>query len=603
MTRPTPPTVTMSSIGAVRRTPVPRLAVMAMACVALLQGCNRSSPEQAMQGTASSVPASVPMAVAVPPAASTASVAPSYQRLSADQLYQMVAPIALFPDRLLAQVLAGATHPDQIPAAQAWRAQQNGDPSAVQNAADQQPWDVSVKALTAFPDVLAQMAQNMPWTTALGQAYANDSSDVMNAIQELRQRASQSGHLKSTPEWSVASAPYTGPATPSDAGEVVPPPSQVIAIDPTPSGMVYVPHYDPTVVYGTAVPLYPDYEVVDTGPVYRNPDDPLVTGLVAFGAGVAIASVLDHHDWGWNAWGMNWGHHHHDRDHHDDDRPSVTYNNTVYTPGRGTWNGPGRFQGPGDGHPPDNPGRPGQPPMVAPPGAVQNVRPGNERSMTIPQFHPQNAQPGAPQDRRDTTLRPTIQDFQQGHEPVPRAPGEPGHPTSNGTIQRPGIPRNPPVPPTPSFHGGETPREALPSPGHSPSVQERPHPMSQPVMEPHPSQRVPDARPYPNESRSSPPPSPTILPRGEAPRPQEAPLTARPDIPHQEAPSRPVEVPRAVPPVPTQSPTMHEPTHETPAPPPRPAPVSHGGGEHEAPSGPPEGGRDQGHGNDHDPRH
>jgi hypothetical protein len=116
---------------------------------------------------------------------------------TADQLYQLVAPIALFPDNLVALVLAGSTYPDQITAAQSWL-QENGSLKGpqLQQAADLQPWEGSVKGLTTFPDVLDQMAKNLSWTSALGDAYFNDQQNVMNAVQVMRQRAQEAGNLK-----------------------------------------------------------------------------------------------------------------------------------------------------------------------------------------------------------------------------------------------------------------------------------------------------------------------------------------------------------------------------------------------------------------------
>src|SRR5471032_1384895 len=130
-------------------------------------------------------------APAAPPQA-----APAYVPPSADQLYQLVGPIALFPDKLVAQVLAASSYPDQVTAADNWLAQNSnlkGRP--LQDAANQQPWDVSVKGLTQFPGVLDQMAHNIPWTSALGDAYVNDPTDVMNAIQVMRQRAAASWRI------------------------------------------------------------------------------------------------------------------------------------------------------------------------------------------------------------------------------------------------------------------------------------------------------------------------------------------------------------------------------------------------------------------------
>jgi len=171
------------------------MAIGASFCVGtlLLGGCNQQ-PEQAP----AAAPASAPTAPATAPA-SSAAPASAYTPPSADQLYQLVAPIALFPDKLVAQVLAGSTYPDQITAADNLVAQNpNLKGTLLQAAVDPQPWDPSVKGLTAFPSTLDQMAKNIQWTTALGEAYVNDPTDVLNAIQVMRQRASAHGNLRST---------------------------------------------------------------------------------------------------------------------------------------------------------------------------------------------------------------------------------------------------------------------------------------------------------------------------------------------------------------------------------------------------------------------
>ncbi len=263
-----------------------------------------------------------------------------YTPPTADQLSQMVAPIALFPDKLVGQVLAGATYPDQIAAANQWLGQNpslKGD--ALQTAETSQPWDVSVKSLTTFPNVLGQMANNIQWTTALGEAYVNDPNDVMNAIQVLRSRAQQSGNLKTSPHLRVStvvrpsepayvtrspSEPvvYSGPA-------VIQPPPQTIVIEPAEPDVVYVPQYNPTVVYGAPMPVYPGW--VYHQPAYTT-ETLVTTGALSFGIGVLVgAAVSHHHDWGWNSWGVNWGgpapspgygggwH-----------RPAVVYNNSTY---------------------------------------------------------------------------------------------------------------------------------------------------------------------------------------------------------------------------------------------------------------------------------
>ena len=144
-----------------------------------LDGCKKSAPPS--EGAAAQEQA---------PAATYAMPTP-------DQLYQLVAPIALFPDNLVAQVLAGSTFPDQITAAWQWL-QQNSSLKGDQlmQAVDQQQWDDSVKGLTQFSDVLQQMANNLTWTSNLGDAYFNVPQSVMNAVQVMRQRAYDAGNLK-----------------------------------------------------------------------------------------------------------------------------------------------------------------------------------------------------------------------------------------------------------------------------------------------------------------------------------------------------------------------------------------------------------------------
>ena len=193
--------------------------------------------------------------------------ATTYAAPTADQLYQLVAPIALFPDNLVAMVLAASTYPDQVSAAYQWL-QQNSSLKGQQltEAANQQPWDASVKGLTQFSDVLSQMATNLSWTSALGDAYYNIPQSVMNAVQVMRQRAYQAGNLKTNQQQNVTvqnQAPGTAPPPPAAAEEpqvtVVQPPPQTIIIQPAQPEVVYVPTYNPTVVYGAPVPVYPGY--------------------------------------------------------------------------------------------------------------------------------------------------------------------------------------------------------------------------------------------------------------------------------------------------------------------------------------------------------
>ncbi|HEY4900827.1 MAG TPA: DUF3300 domain-containing protein [Terriglobales bacterium] len=245
--------------------------------------------------------------------------ATTYAAPTADQLYQLVAPIALFPDNLVAMVLAASTYPDQVSAAYQWL-QQNSNLKGQQlsEAANQQPWDASVKGLTQFSDVLNQMATNLSWTSALGDAYYNIPQSVMNAVQVMRQRAYQAGNLKSSQQQNVTvqnQAPGTAPPpTPSEAPEVtvVQPPPQTIIIQPAQPEVVYVPTYNPTVVYGAPVPVYPGYS---TGAM-------VATSLLSFGVGIAVGAAISGGGgccgWGYNSWGCGWN------------NSTVVYNHNTY---------------------------------------------------------------------------------------------------------------------------------------------------------------------------------------------------------------------------------------------------------------------------------
>src|SRR5271165_1419104 len=246
--------------------------------------------------------------------------ATTYATPTADQLYQLVAPIALFPDNLVAMVLAASTFPDQVTAAYQWL-QQNSSLKGQQltEAANQQAWDDSVKGLTQFPDVLNQMATNLSWTSALGDAYYNIPQSVMNAVQVMRQRAYQAGNLKTTQQQNVTvqnQAPGSAAPAPASSGEaqttIVQPPPQTIIIQPAQPDVVYVPTYNPTVVYGAPVAAYPGYS---TGAV-------VATSLLSFGVGIAVGAAISGGGgccgWGYNSWGSSWN------------NSAVVYNHNTY---------------------------------------------------------------------------------------------------------------------------------------------------------------------------------------------------------------------------------------------------------------------------------
>ena len=233
-------------------------------------------------------------------AAEAAPVAGREDRLTQPQLEQLLAPIALYPDDLLMQVLMAATYPLEVVQAKRWLGQgQNaalrGD--ALAQALKSQPWDPSVKSLVPFPDVLTLMNDQLDWTQQLGDAVLAQQEHVLSAVQVLRGRAQAAGKLQSGPQQTVNVTPAVSVAP--FPGTAVAPPPQVITIAPTHPDQVFVPAYDPSVVYG-AWP-YPSYP-----PAYYPPPvgwgvgNAILTGM-AFAGGVAVVNSL----WGWASPG--WG--------------------------------------------------------------------------------------------------------------------------------------------------------------------------------------------------------------------------------------------------------------------------------------------------------
>src|SRR6266481_714146 len=199
------------------------------------------------------------------------------------QLQQLVAPIALYPDALVAQILAAATYPDQIVEADRWL-QQHTDLKGEQlgQEVDKQPWDPSVKALTEFPSVLANMDKNLSWTSSLGDAYVNQEQEMMSAVQVMRDRAQKSGNLKSTSQETVSQQ------------------GQTIVIEPADPQVVYVPEYDPWLVYGDPIGGWPGW--------YWYPGLYLTGTGIAFGYGFGIG-FFGGFGWGWHNWGYDWHRH------------------------------------------------------------------------------------------------------------------------------------------------------------------------------------------------------------------------------------------------------------------------------------------------------
>src|SRR5262249_33561360 len=205
------------------------------------------------------------------------------QQFSAAQISQLVAPIALYPDNLLGQVLAASTYPLEIVVAARWSSSnQNVTGQALEEAMQLQSWDPSVKGLTAVPQVLQMMSEKLEWTQQLGAAYLAQPDDIAAAVQRLRARADASGNLKETKQIKVRreAAP---PPPPQYVGEPLPP--EYIVIEPYEPDYLYVPVYDPWVVYGPWP--YPAWR-----PFYWYPPGYVAVGIIGFGAPCIVGAAI-----------------------------------------------------------------------------------------------------------------------------------------------------------------------------------------------------------------------------------------------------------------------------------------------------------------------
>jgi hypothetical protein len=228
--------------------------------------------------------AGVPVGASAAPDPSTApGPVAAGQQSNPAQLDQLVAPIALYPDALVAQVLAASSYPAEVVEAARWMRQNSSlQGQALAQQVDQQSWDPSVKALTQFPSVLQNMSKNLSWTSALGDAYVSQQQSVMDAVQTMRQRAQSSGNLKSTPQQTVTTQ------------------GQTIVIEPANPDLVYVPQYDPWLVYGAPLLAYP-YWAPFPGLYIGDPG-------VLFGLGFGVG-LFAGFGWGWGHWGADWHDH------------------------------------------------------------------------------------------------------------------------------------------------------------------------------------------------------------------------------------------------------------------------------------------------------
>lgn len=192
------------------------------------------------------------------------------------QLEQMAAPIALYPDGLLMQILMGATYPLEIVEAQRWTSSRSGlTGKALEEALKKEDWDASVKSLCTFPGVLKRMSENLDWTRDLGDAFLGQQAALLDAVQRLRQKAYEAGNLKTTQEQTVIVQA-----------------DRIIVIQPATPEVIYVPTYSPTVVYG-----YWPYPTTVYAPLYAPGH-----GALAFATGIAVGAAI----WGDCHWG--WGH-------------------------------------------------------------------------------------------------------------------------------------------------------------------------------------------------------------------------------------------------------------------------------------------------------
>jgi Protein of unknown function (DUF3300) len=236
--------------------------------------------------------------------------APTHAQQTPDQLQQLVAPIALYPDSLVAQILAASTFPEQVVEADRWlQAHPDLKGDALGQAIELQPWDPSIKALAAFPSVLGNMDKNLAWTSSLGDAFYNQQQDVMDAVQAMRQRAQAAGNLRSTTQQTVDDQDST------------------ISIEPASTEVVYVPAYDPWLVYGDPLVAWPGW--------YPYPGIWFGGPFLSFGVGFDIGFV-GAYGWGWGQWGFDWRNRYplyrHDRYY---SRSNTFYNRNSYYRGGG----------------------------------------------------------------------------------------------------------------------------------------------------------------------------------------------------------------------------------------------------------------------------
>ncbi len=497
-----------------------------------------------------------------PPTAAEAQAAlnpPPAQTYSQGQLDQMLAPIALYPDQVLMQVLMAATFPQQVIDAGQWLQDQNnaaikGD--ALASALEPLPWDPSVKSLVAFPQIIGMMNEHMDWTQSLGVAFGGQQVAVMAEVQTLRNRAAAAGQFHSNAQIRYV---HTG---------------GFWTIEPVNPGEIYLPVYNPAVVYGQW--QYPDYP-----PVYVPPPPDFVAAGYAVGPGIAfsvgfgVVAPL----WGWG--------------HPDWRRHELVINQARYSRITAT----SHFT---ENHVAIRNGAWQRTAPVVTVAAPQRAAPANAPhpagTVAPAAIHAPPARPGAPagaEEHRATPAQGAPAGEARPAPGTPPRPGEPAHPAPGAAPPRPGEPPHPapeaahPGPET--AHPGAPPHPeehaAPPRPGEpahpAPEAAhpaEPPHPAAAPHPEEHaaPPHLGEPAHPAPEAAHPAEPPHPAAAPHPEEhaapPHPAEPPHPA-PEAAHPAAPPHPAEAPHPAPP-PAPHPAAPPPAAHPPEPPhPAPAPA------------------------------
>jgi hypothetical protein len=260
---------------------------LAVCCVASIASSEallmaQDKPATPPAPAAAPVPGTKP-AAAPPPAAGTKPAEPPAEKLPPEQLESLVAPIALYPDPLLAQTLVASTYPLEIIQLYQWMQKEENKKlkdKALADAVAKQPWDTSIQSMAAFPDVVKRLSDDVQWTTDLGNAFLAQQSDVMDACQRMRKKAQDKGALTSNDKQKVETQTVEN--------------KTVIVVQPTNPEVIYVPSYAPTVVYGAPIYPYP--------PIYYPPYPP-GAAFVSFSFGVMMGAAF----WGGSCCGCGWG--------------------------------------------------------------------------------------------------------------------------------------------------------------------------------------------------------------------------------------------------------------------------------------------------------